>query len=360
MITELEIQNFRGLRHAKLAGLKSVNLIVGGNDTGKTSILEALVLLLGDGSALRNLPVTFRTNQSGGQSDEGNDRENFWSWLFYDRSPDNKIAIRAGVLHKTIEGVNSDETITVVTEQKPDPHVGDNQLQPILMRKDSRSSTESLRNMRKVNTGLVQFGVHQFSVIGGNPPDGFRLAVLSTRAPNPVQDAENYNQVALLADGERRIEEIMREIEPRVRRLRYAKLPGTTSPLIFVDLGLSRAVPATQMGQAFNRILHIYTHVLANRANVLLVDEIENGIFSESMPKIWKGLFSLCEREGVQIFATTHSRECVMAAHEAEKERGKEELSVQRLQAVNGQVEAVSLASTHLEVASEMGLEVRS
>ena len=114
------------------------------------------------------------------------------------------------------------------------------------------------------------------------------------------------------------------------------------------------------MGQAFNRILHIYTHVLANRANVLLIDEIENGIFSESMPKIWKGLFALCEREGVQIFATTHSRECVMAAHEAEKERGKQELSVQRLQVVKGKVEAVSLASPHLEVAAEMGLEVRS
>ena len=57
---------------------------------------------------------------------------------------------------------------------------------------------------------------------------------------------------------------------------------------------------------------------------------------------------------------TTHSRECVMAAHEAEKERGQQEWSVQRLQVVKGNVEAVGLASPHLEVASEMGLEVRS
>jgi hypothetical protein len=360
MFTELEIQNFRGLRDVKLTGLKSANLIVGGNDTGKTSILEALVLLLGDGSALRNLPITFRSNQSGNQTDDTNDRENFWSWLFYDRDAKNKIAIRARLPHKTIEGVISDETITVATEEKADPHLGGNQMQPVLMRKDSRSFAEVLRNVPKVQTDLVQFGLHQFSVLGGNPPDGFRLAVLSTRATNPVQDAENYNQVALLADGERRIEEIMREIEPRVRRLRYAKLPNTTSPLVFVDIGLSRAVPSPQMGQAFNRLLHIYTHVLANKANVLLVDEIENGIFSESMPKVWNGLLTLCEREGLQVFATTHSRECVMAAHEAEKERGKQELSVQRLQVVTGNVEAVSLTSPHLEVASEMGLEVRS
>ena len=152
----------------------------------------------------------------------------------------------------------------------------------------------------------------------------------------------------------------MREIEPRLKRLRYAKLPRTTAPLIFADIGLSRAVPSSQMGQAFNRILHIYTQVLAHRINVLLVDEIENGVFSESMPIVWRGLMAICEQEGVQIFATTHSRECVMAAHSIAQERGKDELSVQRLQIVKGAVEAVRLGGQHLQVAAEMGLEVRA
>ena len=152
----------------------------------------------------------------------------------------------------------------------------------------------------------------------------------------------------------------MREIEPRLKRLRYAKLPNTTAPQIFADLGLSRAVPTSQMGQAFNRILHIYTHVLAQRVNVLLVDEIENGIFSEAMPVVWRGLLAICEQEGVQIFATTHSRECVMAAQAISQERGKDELCVQRMQLVKGSVEAVRLGDKHLEMAAEMGLEVRS
>jgi hypothetical protein len=175
-----------------------------------------------------------------------------------------------------------------------------------------------------------------------------------------VQDAEKYNQVALESDGEIRFERIMREVEPRLKRLRYAKLPGTGSPLVFADIGLSRAVPATQMGQAFNRLLHIYAEILASKANVLLIDEIENGIFSESLEMIWKGLFAVCEEQKVQIFATTHSRECVMAANSAAHDRGKDELSVQRLQMVDGKIEAVRLGIEHLEVAAEMGLEVRS
>jgi len=49
MITRLAIENFRGLQQLVLDELRRVNLIVGGNDTGKTSVLEALVLLFGDG-----------------------------------------------------------------------------------------------------------------------------------------------------------------------------------------------------------------------------------------------------------------------------------------------------------------------
>src|SRR5213593_3527 len=135
----------------------------------------------------------------------------------------------------------------------------------------------------------------------------------------------------------------MKEIEPNLNRLRYAKLPRTTAPLIFADVGLSRAVPSSQMGQAFNRILHIYTQVLAHQTNILLIDEIENGIFSESMPIVWQGLLAMCEQESVQIFATTHSRECVMAVHSVAQERGRDELCLQRLQLVNGKIEAVRL-----------------
>lgn len=78
------------------------------------------------------------------------------------------------------------------------------------------------------------------------------------------------------------------------------------------------------------------------------------------MPKIWAGLMELCAREGVQIFATTHSRECVMAAQAASQARGQDDLALFRLQRVKNEVEAIRLGGQHLELAAEMGLEVRS
>jgi hypothetical protein len=49
-----------------------------------------------------------------------------------------------------------------------------------------------------------------------------------------------------------------------------------------------------------------------------------------------------------------------MAALRAAEERDKDELMVYRLQRVHEEVEAVRLEAKHLELAAEMGLEVRS
>jgi hypothetical protein len=342
MITKLQIQNFRGLRNVSLDGLRRVNLLVGGNDTGKTSVLEALVLLLGDNALISELPIAFRNNQTGGSSgNNADDRENFWSWLFYDRETSNKIEINARI--------DENKDLRLATQLVPEGNYINAPRIPVLT-----------RSVNGLGENVLRFNAHDVQVQAAFSPSGFKLSRLSVRPSHPVLDAEKYNQIALERNGEMRFEQIMREVEPRLKRLRYAKLPGTSSPLVFVDLGLSRAVPATQMGQAFNRILHIYAEVLTQKTNILLIDEIENGIFSESLPLIWKGLFAVCEEQKVQIFATTHSRECVMAAHQADGDRGRDELSIQRLQIVRGNIEAVRLGAQELEVASKMGLEVRS
>ncbi len=353
MITKLAIENFRGLKNVTLDHLRRVTILVGGNDTGKTSVLEAITLLLGDGTALQSLPTAFRSSQQadepkpaeqraghgsaarGLRQEPRDDFENFWLWLFNDRDRSHKIVLEAWTSGERTVRLNYAD-------------------------RSSIQETVLLRNLAggKQEAHIV-FRPDGLSIPGLSSPPGLRVSRLSVRPSNPVEDAERYNQVALNAGGEQRIEQVMRQINPEVRRLRYAKLPGTSSPLVFVDIGLSRAIPAPQMGQAFNRLLHIYTEILSARTNVLLVDEIENGVFTTNLLPIWKGLLAVCEQENVQVFATTHSLECVRAVLIAAKERDKDELSVQRMQVVSGQIEAVALSQETLAYALENNLEIR-
>lgn len=171
----------------------------------------------------------------GGQSaDDQNDRETFWSWLFYDRDSKHRIALEARI--------DSEATVRVRTELLPERTHPRAPVGPVLIRIDSRESNQ-VRAKPPIAPGggveLLRLGEDRLSVAGGISPKGFQMAVLSTRPTNPTADAENYNQVALLADGERRVETVMKEIEPNLSRLRYAKLPRTTAPLIFADVRLS-------------------------------------------------------------------------------------------------------------------------
>lgn len=341
MITKLEIQNYRGFKNLTLEGLCRVNLFLGANDTGKTNLLEALVLLLGDDVSLQSLPVTFRSNQSGNIGSGPDDRENFWLWLFRERNPKNQLLISARM--DDGQTVSLQSKVLVKTSGPPDESY----------KLDRVSPPDRRESVLGIQTDGTTFSSNSFAA-------GLNVSRLSVRPTQPVEDAEKYNVVALDPEGENKIHEVMQVIEPRLRRLRYAKLPGTSSPLVFADVGLPRAIPSTQMGQAFNRILHIYCEILSKNIKVLLIDEVENGIFSETMPAIWRGLLAICKTEDVQIFATTHSRECVMAAFATAEERQKDELAVYRLQRVKGQIEAVRLEAKHLELAAEMGLEVRS
>ena len=99
--------------------------------------------------------------------------------------------------------------------------------------------------------------------------------------------------------------------------------------------------------------------MLVSKAKVLLIDEIENGLYYETLPQIWKGIAALAASENIQVFATTHSRECLIAAHETMKTQPSYDFALHRLQRVNGRLEAVTHDQGMLEVALKSGLEVR-
>ena len=339
MLRALQIENFRGLRKVDLPELRRVNLIVGANDTGKTSVLEALTLLLGDQQMVASLASAFRKGSAG--SNAKDERIHFWDWLFFDRDPRNSVKLEAEL--------DEGPALRLTQGQEPDPRSG-GAVPAFHVQISPGQASKTVR--------LEEDRVSVWETPPKTTP--LRVARHELGAGSTLEDAERFNEIALRNGGEDRLQQLMREIDPRVKRLRYAKLPGSQNPLVYVDIGLSSAVPITQMGQAFSRLFRIYVDVLATRAKVLLIDEVENGIFSELMPKIWSGLMELCERENVQIFATTHSRECVMAAQAASKARGHDDLALFRLQRVKGEIEAIRLGGEHLELAAEMGLEVRS
>ena len=91
----------------------------------------------------------------------------------------------------------------------------------------------------------------------------------------------------------------------------------------------------------------------------MLVDEIESGLHHSVLTKVWRAIGEAARRSDTQIFATTHSWECIRAAHEAFLESGTYDFRLHRLDRVNDNIKAVTYNEKTLDTSVEMNLEVR-
>lgn len=93
---------------------------------------------------------------------------------------------------------------------------------------------------------------------------------------------------------------------------------------------------------------------------VLLVDEVENGIHYSVLQNLWQVLDVVSARNNVQVIATTHSRECQIAAVRA-FEKGND-LRLVRLRRNRADLSAVAADIYDrdlIDAAMDMSLELR-
>jgi len=129
--------------------------------------------------------------------------------------------------------------------------------------------------------------------------------------------------------------------------------------VIHGDVGLARLIPVPFLGEGMRRVLAMVL-ALANAAGgVLLIDEVENGIHHSVMKDVWRVIAQAAEQHGVQVFATTHSYECIQAAHEAFSQREPYDLRLYRLDRAGSEISVAAYDQDVLEYATEMLHEVR-
>lgn len=117
-------------------------------------------------------------------------------------------------------------------------------------------------------------------------------------------------------------------------------------------------VPLRSYGDGINRQFGIILSLCNARDGILLIDEFENGLHYSVQPLVWKTIFQLAKDMNVQVFATTHSRDCVHAFQEAANE-SPEEGRLIRLTRKNDMVIPTVFAEDELQIVAENDIEVR-
>jgi len=81
-------------------------------------------------------------------------------------------------------------------------------------------------------------------------------------------------------------------------------------PQVYIN-SIEDFVYISVLGHGFKRYLALIMLILSNKNSIIYLDEIENGIHYTNFDKLWELILTISKEQNVQIFATTHSKECI-------------------------------------------------
>ncbi len=153
------------------------------------------------------------------------------------------------------------------------------------------------------------------------------------------------------------MQQLLAKIDPRIVKVRID--PGEDGNQIILDIGLTELIPLSQAGQGVTRLVSILAEMIGKRPQILILDEIENGLHHTVIEQVWSGLAEAAESLDIQIFATTHSAECVEAADSAFSRRANYDLSVIQLFRTETEVQGRVLGRDLIRAAIEGNIDLR-
>lgn len=306
MLTQLKIRNFRGFQDLTMDSLKAINLIAGENNTGKTSLLEAVFLLAGGGDSRMMLNSNVIRGLEPGNT-EGESVKIFWKHLFFGLNMEQSIEIQGnhpkqGPLALKITPDRQSTTNLDSAERISATNQMDN-ISLVLQFQCNGKLSECRISRRKESGFEAQHPlVRQFTA-----------AILLPQKRTDHEDANRLGKLRQKKQGDV-VLEALQIIESKLKSIEENSSSGTN--LIWGDIGLSELVPLAAMGEGMNRIARIVLMIASTpKGSVVLVDEIENGLHHSILPDVWRYIDKVAQKFDTQIIATTHSYECIEAAH---------------------------------------------
>lgn len=175
----------------------------------------------------------------------------------------------------------------------------------------------------------------------------------------------NFNKVAEIWDNinlttkEEVVLKALRIILPDVERLAFSISPGVNTVKLKIK-NQQNLIPLSSMGDGMNRILTLAMALVSTEKGVLLIDEIETGLHYEAQLDMWRLVLKTAQDLDVQVFATTHSWDCIAAFKEALQELEDQSVAkLFRLDSKYGKLRAVEYDAEEIRIAVNQGVEVR-
>ena len=132
---------------------------------------------------------------------------------------------------------------------------------------------------------------------------------------------------------------------------------GMAQPMLFADvLDVEAKIPLPLISGGTHKLTSILLGIASQPKGVVMVDEIENGFYFKTMPRVWESIVAFAKEYDVQLILATHSKEWLQAANAVIKENA-EDFKLIRLEHKDNRRAAKVFSGEELEAAMETGGE---
>ncbi len=356
MLRSFTIKNFRCFDELTIEPLEKINLIAGKNNVGKTALLEGMFLFAGATNPKLAMNINLFRGIEAFEIKPELMSETPWNSLFYNFDENAMISMvgknddrKKRMLKMRIVRRKSEIVMKKIPEKKEEYTITE-LTGKFLELEYLNEKNESIKSRLVIEANQLRADTPPVPV----PYNAIFMA--SRYRISPAEDAQRYSNVEIAGQQEILLN-ILRLIEPKLNRLAVAVTAGI--PMIFGDIGLKRLIPLPIMGEGIAKVCSLVLAIANSRDGLVFMDEIENGIHHSIMDEIWIGVAEAARSFNAQIFATTHSRECIVAAHRAFIKSGRYDFLLHRLDKINGKIEVKTYDRNTLDAAIEAGFEIR-
>ncbi|NCR98567.1 MAG: AAA family ATPase [Microcystis aeruginosa L311-01] len=381
MLQSLKIEGFRGFQNFEMANLGRINLLVGKNNSGKTSILEAIQFLY----VQNNLDIFLETISYRGEFSwsESNRTKVFEiCHLFpgHEIIPSKEIIIigsreshqesvtisvksipiQLSLFSDKNDDLNNDNIFDDEEWNQLLLSIGWSQSQKLIQLELLANGTLARDSIRRRMASLSRIS-HKIGI-----DNKIELKFLTPFSLTSFDMAALFDNI-VLSPLEDLIIESLKIIEPKIERIasigsgKYstANNLGVRGGFLIKIKNHDQPIPIGSLGDGFWRMLGLVLAMVNLENGILLVDEIDSGLHFTVMTDMWKVVWETAKKLNIQVFATTHSRDCWQSLAEliTEEKITDNEITIQRIDKEKSQ--SVIFDPEEIVIAATSNLEVR-
>ena len=347
MIRSIDVRNFRCFKHLSVPELSRLNVIVGDNGAGKTALFESIFLTLGASPEIGARLRAQRGLDGAFGGAVARIEAALWGGLFYDGDMSETISV-------TLEGDGQESRSLEISRQSPQEAVFRSFDKSVEIKEAplTFSWRDHMGEFRTATPTVSASGL-TFPSTGETLDDFFLFAANQT-----IGSAENASRFSELSQQgkHKRFVQLFTKEYSWISDLNVEVYGGM--PVLFATLDNGKKLPLPNISGGINRAVSLLLGIAASRNGVVIIDEIENGIHYSHLSGIWRAILSFMEEYNCQVFASTHSQECLLALSKVMPKK-IEDIALLQMERGHAESSVRHFSGSDLKLALEYHEEIR-